>query len=566
MTGDSGPLDFHQALQRLGMATYSPHQFDFVVDLNPLTDALSPAASAFLFEATAGLTANEGLSPELLYERRWQDYSGVLSEFLELEDSAQVELLTLYTVPLHESRHHIDFLTTPFGARFYGMLAQEYMAFQWSSPFLLQNQEIISAGPVSKLAHRLAETDVKVPADWRESWTFFRATLENLMATVDTRGLEPDQSRATEVDEPPAKVSGTRFQPVSLFGRARSYRVDRRPGWYMRASTLLEGRAVVQSLLWIIDSLGVETPVTNDVLRAYLRANYGPGTGYDYLFLLDLAASWLGDRDFDHMLRRPTVTVLSMLHLVDNAAWFALNAGFHSGPDGGLRPENMFGRFLFALRALREAFREPGVSPYDILIAAESSADARKSGVLPTPEALESAVASVRGMHEHLGQIWQPQMAEHFAAIFSVLTNALTRRYEDGLAFGAGAPVNGIGINALDPDTYVDLFQAYTPGKWVKEWFDFRNRCLFTITGSKVTLTYLREQFGLTEVVVNCQCGSLLSKPVPKWRTQTLLTCQNCRRQHSITPDYVTRIAIPEEVEEEAERLLHIRSDEPTSE
>jgi len=564
MTGDEGPPDFHKVLQRLGAATYSPHRFDFAIDVNPLVDALSPTASAFFFEETAGLQANGGVSPERLYERRWQDYPEVLSEFLELEETAQVELLTLYTVPLHESRHHIDFLTTPFGARFYSMLAQEYMAFQESSPFLLQNQEIISPGAVGQLADRLAKTEV--PADWRESWSFFRATVENLLATVDTRGLEPDRSRAVEVDESPAHVSGMEFHPVSLFGRARSYRVERRPGWYMRASTLLEGRAVVQSLLWIIDSLGAETPVTNDVLRAYLHANYGPGTGYDYLFLLDLAASWLGDRDFDHMLRRPTVTVLSMLHLVDNAAWYALNAGFHSGPGGELRPENMFERFLFALRALREAFRERDVSPYGILMAAESSDGALKTGVVPTPVALESAVALVRGMGEHLGRIWQRQMARHFAAIFSVLTNTLTRRHGAGLAFGAGAPANGIGIYAIDQDTYVDLFRAYTPDKWVNEWFDFRNRCLFTPTSSKMTLAYLREQFGLAEVGVNCECGWLLSRPVPKWRIETTVTCQNCGRQHSITAANTRVIAIPEDVEAEMERLRQTRSDEPTSE
>ena len=65
-------------------------------------------------------------------------------------------------------------------------------------------------------------------------------------------------------------------------------------------------------------------------------------------------------------------------------------------------------------------------------------------------------------------------MAGHFAAIFSVLTHTLTRRHVAGLAFGAGAPANGIGIYALDGDTYVDLFRAYTPDKWVNEWFDFR--------------------------------------------------------------------------------------------
>jgi hypothetical protein len=122
MTGDEGPSDFHKVLERLGAATYSPHRFDFAIDVNPLVDALSPTASAFFFEETANRQANGGISPERLYERRWQDDPEILSEFLELDETAQVEALTLYTVPLHESRHHIDFLTTPFGVRFYSLL------------------------------------------------------------------------------------------------------------------------------------------------------------------------------------------------------------------------------------------------------------------------------------------------------------------------------------------------------------------------------------------------------------------------------------------------------------
>ena len=36
------------------------------------------------------------------------------------------------------------------------------------------------------------------------------------MATVDTRGLEPDRSRAAGVDEPSLDVFGMEFHPVSL--------------------------------------------------------------------------------------------------------------------------------------------------------------------------------------------------------------------------------------------------------------------------------------------------------------------------------------------------------------
>ena len=548
--------DFHRALEGLSATAYSPHRFDFAMDLNPLLQALSPQARYFFLLATEALATDGGISPLQLCSRRWRDDPEVLSAFLDLTVPEQVEVLTLYTLPVHEMRHHIDFLTTSYGARFYTLLAQEYQAFQDCSPFLLQTQDVITPGPVGELSDRLASVDANVPSQWIGSWKAFRATTENLLSTVDTRGLEPDRSRAKDISNPPVYVAGIKFLPVSIFDRALSYRIESRPGWYMRASTLLEGRAVIQSLLWIIDSLGAENPAVNDLLRAYMSANYGSEAAYDYLFLLELTASWVGDSDFASMLRRPTVTVRSILHLTDNAAWFALNAGWVSGDRGAMHPENMFTRFLVGLKILEEAFDGAKKPPYELLAAAEDGSIARNFGLIPTPKALKSSLQLTEATRDRLSNMWQSSMAKHFEAILSVVSSALARRQPAGISFAAGAPADGNGVRALDDETFADLFRPYAPGRWVTEWFDFRNRCMFAPTTTKATLKYLRDQFGLAEVAVNCKCGVMLSRPAPRWRPDTTVTCPDCGRHYSLVASDMRVLHVPEDVESEFARLL----------
>jgi hypothetical protein len=549
MSEEAGSVDFHKTLDGLGAANYSPHRFNFSMDVNPLVKALSPKARLFFYLATEDMATHGQVSLDGLYARPWHEDPELIARFWALSSAEQVEVLTLHTVPLHEALHHIDFMATPFGARFYVLLVQEYLAFQDCSPFLLQNQDVISPGAVGELADRLARVNAKVPEEWRSAWEVFRATTENLIATVDSRGLEPDRARARATEFVTVDAAGTTFEPVSVFGRALSYRVARRPGWYLRASTLLEGRALIHSLLWIIDSIGVETPGLAGVLRSYLRKNYGAGTAYDYLFLLDLAAAWVGDADFDSMLRRPTITVRNLLHLIDNAAWFGLNGGMHLKDSGFIHPENVFTRFLFGLEALEDMFRDGSRSPYQVLSAAECSEVAKEIGLLPTPAAIESALTALQRAQEELQRIWQPDMAQHFDAVLSTLSRTLTRRQPAGLAFSAGAHLNGNALYALDVDTFSDLFEMYTPSKWVNEWFDFRNRCMFSPALAATTLTYLREQFGLAELAIWCDCGTMLSKPVPKWRPTTIVSCPSCKKQHRIDEDNVRYIYVDEDLE-----------------
>src|SRR5436190_8155607 len=169
-------------------ASYSPHRFDFEITVD--ARELSPMAGHVFQLAHEERAGGGELSLYDLYRSPMREDSLTLGAFLRLEEQEQIELLTFYTRPLHELRHHIDFVSTPFGARFYTLLAEEYLSFQRASPYLLGNQDVISPGPLRKLQDRLDQAGRGVPDEWRVAWTQFLTVLRRLQATTDTRGLE----------------------------------------------------------------------------------------------------------------------------------------------------------------------------------------------------------------------------------------------------------------------------------------------------------------------------------------------------------------------------------------
>ena len=236
------------------------------------------------------------------------------------------------------------------------------------------------------------------------------------------------------------------------------------------------------------------------------------------------------------------------LHLMDNAAWFALQAGFHIGDDNVSRPESIFRRYLFAMDKLQRAFVEGSATPpYQILAEAETSVHASRAMVFATDDALTSAIKVIDGTEPIVAKIWNAQIAEHFHHVLGVVRAALVRRQGGGVAFPAGAPVHGNPVTTLDDDSYRDLYQRHQPGRWVREWFTFRDACFFNATKAQVTLKHLRAQFGLAEVAVDCPCGAMVVKPVPKWRPDTVVTCPKCSRRHSLRSEDLSWLRVPDD-------------------
>jgi hypothetical protein len=335
------------------------------------------------------------------------------------------------------------------------------------------------------------------------------------------------------------------FRLVKVNGLALSLSPVDRQDWYMRASTLLEGRGVIASLLWAIEALA-DDPSLPGALEAYVERLYPPDAPYDYRFVLDLAAAWMGTPTFEDALRKGDWGSLrNVLHLIDVGAWFGLNGAVRKTPDG-LARNNPFLRFVYALQELdRAASAGTRRTTLELLRDFDDQERGQDLGFISIDRALSNVLEALAAAENHLGEIWNREMREHFAHVFGVLGRALRRRVPEGYKSPLAAPPDGNVIRWLGgPNQF--LLDAHEPGRWVHDWFRFRNRALFA-PGGIWTLERLREQFGLAELVIPCECGALVSAAVPKFRDHHRVECPNCKRPHDVGAGDVRWIVEPPE-------------------
>ena len=437
---------------------------------------------------------------------------------------------------------HSSNCCTPFGARFFGLLAQEYESFEQCSSFLLDNQEKITPGALRGFTERLKVAEGFIPQAWHAHWEKFTEASFWLQATDDVRSDGPDSS-TTPVPGPPLVLGRLEFQPVTLFdGTAPSYTLSGQPHWYMRTITLMEGRAVVESMMWIMDSLGPEHGPR--LAEAYLQANYGNAL-YDYRFLPDVAANLCGAPTVADAFRQYGRRFATPLWLVDHAAWYALHAGMRKGEQGSppFRLDTMFFRFFFAVDAfVRDARLD--VTPEKTLLDAAHTDLARDAGIVPMADTLTTTLTFVEAVEKRVADISNDEMRNHLLDKLYLIRENLKRRIDAGYAFPAAAPNHGNCLAELDKETSQALFYTRQPGQWVADWFEFRTKCLFTPTLATLTLRHLRRQFGLSTVLVNCDCGALVSYVAPLRRRGYRFSCPGCGRAHDLESSEMTMIRV----------------------
>jgi hypothetical protein len=535
-------------LERLARTvSYRPHQFDWTLDVNPLIGELSRSARIFF------VVANDGKGSELavtdLYDPAWPDDPDVVRHFEQLAPESQLEVLTVYTVPLHETRHHLDVAATPFGARFFIGLALEYAQFQRLSPYLLQNQELVPRGGLNRLDAHLDALGVAIPDEWRPAWDRFARTLLSFEATNDFRGVDPAfvASRVADLGGEPLRMLGLEFRPLDVAGSLTLSPLDR-PAWFMRSSTLLEGRAVIESLRWIISSLRGSSAL-RPALRTYVSGNFGLDSAYDYRCLLDLAAAWLKRPGIEACCESADLAQLDwVLHCLELAAWFGLHAPIRER-NGAFSTESMFIRFAYAVQEMAvEYSRAEPREPLDLLRDIEVAERAQALHIASLAESLSGTRAAIDAARRDVSGLWQAGMRRHFDLVLDTVDDALGRREETGYASPLSSPPDGNPFAWFDPADG-PLFNAYEPSPWVDAWFDFRNGAVFRPDTLRRVRKQLAEQFGLSELVFVCECGVLISAAVPRWAARHAVTCGVCGRTRTLDGRDLTIVHVPEELE-----------------
>jgi hypothetical protein len=542
-----GP-EFLARLEALG-AKYPAHTFDFTLDVGGLVTEFSPATRFFFSLANKG----KGRALELaqIYLPRWPDDPDLLTQFNRLKEDEKLEALCLYTIPIHEIRHHADMVLTPFGVGFYLGLAAEYLGFQKFSPFLLQNQDFIQAGALRDLDARLETLGQQaIPQEWSSAWKAFKQQTLKFEACTDFRGMEPVTNGVVRDPGHVMKVLGLEFEKVVIHGVASSFARKGRERWFMRASTILEGRAVIASLQWILWNLEGH-PKVGDYLARYVRALYPAEGHHDYRCLLDLAAAWMGHQNIEDAFEKIEPGIISnILFMVDSAAWFALQAAIKVKAGGQLQ-ENLFLRFLYALQEMELAYdRGYGGSPLELLPKIEALPRAKDLGFYPLADGVASTLEFLRTARAQLlNKIWNVEVRGHFDHIFGQLERALSLRLRQGYVTPLAAADRGCPMLYIDQD-HRFLLEPHQPGRWVAEWFRFRNESIFTPDSRARKQKHLAGQFGLAEVSIQCSCGVLIAAAVPKWREEHRIPCGRCQKVHELRSQDLRFIAIPEELEE----------------
>ncbi len=533
------------AILEAGGARYSAHTFDYSIDLNAIIRRLSPSARVFF--QFGNEEKGKKLAIEKIYLPRWVEDHDLLQQFRQLSDHEKLEVLCLFTAPIHETRHHFDMVLTPFGARFYFTLAQEYLDFQLFSPFLLQNQGMIQPGPLVDLAERLSKIEETFPEEWKMRWDAVSRQILGFGACTDFRGIDPALKSVVRDPSTTPRFLGMEMELVTVNGLAVSYSPKTRPDWYMRASTLLEGRAVIASLAWIIWNLeGYEELAP--LLCQYLSTLYPRDGTYDYRFLLDIAAAWMGCSSIEDVFHMcDFATIRNILFMVDSAAWFGLHAGATLS-DGRPVSENPFFRFIYALQEMEIAF-DHGYdgSPLEILAKIERLERAKAVNISPFDQAVRNSLTFLRHASEStLPQLWQTEIRNHFQVIFNQLEAALTIRLREGYVTELAAAYKG-NILLSVPKEYRFLLKPYSPKTWVKDWFEFRNESFFAADSVSRRRRRLAGQFGLAEANISCGCGAMIAATIPKWKASHNIVCEHCSKVHTVDQDDMTWIGIPDD-------------------
>jgi len=473
-----------EARELLQSMEYLPASVRFDLAQEKLWTSLSAASRSFCW-AASGKKSPGQMSFNEAFGRVWTNDPATLSAFASLTDESKAEALAFFTLLVHEYTHHFDFLITPFGVNYHGKWFREYRAFQRFAPLLLQQPSF----PDGRFIDYTPPTSAS--EEFREAFK----EVHDISATLEALGDGGMTPRAENMalgwyeNTKPAIILGQSLQRITVRGFLFTYGVPDEPNWYLRPSTLLETRAIVHCLSWILRLFGQDERA-REPMQIYLKAFYSRAAiAPDYRFLLDLLASaW--ETDFHNFLGNAHIELVrQFLMLLDAACWYALQAP-PPMPDASAVRSSPILRFVHAITFFVESFRDrrPFASAVDAMIAMDRDPKRTAYELTDIDAILRYCVQFVEILQNlNHTEIIDPEVRKHFAHILRVQHNQLSSRVPKGYVSFIGIPEEGNPLLGLRTQQEVDDLapDAYTSGSQIRDWFAFRNGLLYRFLGSQ---------------------------------------------------------------------------------
>ncbi len=554
----------------IGKASYSYRTLNLDLQGQHAFASLSSPARVFLFLAM-GLQEEGPVSIKQLYGRRWLEDSRTLEHFRQLSEEVRAEVLVFVTLLLHETVHHVDLLSTPFGLNYHMKTIKEYWNLQNFGPILLENPELI---PDKARNERLVDFDsvrnrvvnstpeeLRIPRYSLREWNSEELnktwhSLRGQILTVEAWGIDipPGKNQIKEIcgdKNQTFRLFNQELQRVTVNGFLATIAMQEDENWYLRPTTLLETRAVANSMQWVIYLLGKDGA---QALPHYFNVLYNRPYQYpDYWFLFDLIAKGWEFASFENLLQKANQDLIDhVLQMLSCACWYALQAPPLMEETGiSVLTSNPMIRLELIL-SVWDDFRTGKISRrfesfVEVANALDKSEIGRKAGTRPISDILSFCGEASQAMIK-LNRQWtlNPDMRDHFEYILTLLKDQLTGR-NDYTSY-MGMPDHGNPFYCPGKSQNLKLlnhlFAAYKLSDAVQSWFEFRVRFWFGFIERKEAIEKLERHFGMDELIIPCPCGTNFSGRLSRYSNRIQKKCPNpkCKRIHDIDPKEIAKI------------------------
>ena len=291
--------------------------------------SLSPPTVAFFNWVKAILNSEDRYLTVADLNCRWTDHDLLIRHYWRMDSERRAEALGVVSFFVHETTHHVDHFITPYGAAFHIASLKESLAFRTFATNLLEAPGCLSNRPL------ILEPPMQCSNHTHVAWSElgrFTTRLDACQRTWMTRieeGWGKDKRLFSLMNRTLEAVTVNNFL----------YTV-RPPGTstYLGPVAILEARAMMHSLCWILFTLGYDhsaeeiRPNPRNQLKEelllfmntyYRREELKP----EYRLVIDLFSGLWGQKCFEDLIRNMSIQYLfTVFILIDGLCWYALQS------------------------------------------------------------------------------------------------------------------------------------------------------------------------------------------------------------------------------------------------
>jgi len=492
------------------------------------------------------------LSSMSFLDGRWRADTLSQELFETAGPEGRVEINAIICGVLHEISHRVDLLITPFGVQYLVGAIEEYLLLQTFVPQALDREESLPALSLLRcLSGGLPPEAAKEPR-LAQLWPRLRGILRRTLAWGDLGKSRPPESEIIlgwfgedrRLDG--LKLAGEDIELITVCGSVRTFRPRGKKGWYVRPMTILEAKALANTMLHALDLSGNKV----DEVRLFFDACYGSrleDLEPDYLYIFDVVARTMGPASFQEALAKARPEQLgTLLRLVTGVCWFALHAPpVASGTTLSGAGASVTMRLFAALHELEPLLdvRPQFKSVSELCGQLEQTAMFKGMEQLPIAEALAESCLELDALGSMVDAIWNPDVRAWFQRLIGIMRPYLVRRearYDSLL----GMPDDGnIFTGVHRQDEWEALYDDHLPQGAAAEWLALRRTLLFSYEVPKRSSDYVRKldaHFAAKLVVFPCDfCRGFHDQWVSRFSGRIRLVCPKTGKSNEVLNEEV---------------------------